>query len=65
MCLHVAAFVIPFNLIYNMTMFQKVEFRPFDLTSRGGGEGVCRQNIRYHVSAFVNKFSLISNMTIF
>ena len=37
-CHHVAAFVSPFNLIYNMTLFWKVEFWPID-PNPGGGEG--------------------------
>ena len=35
-------FVIPFNLIYNMTISEKLNFCL--LTQRSGGEGVCGQN---------------------
>ena len=63
-CYHVAAFVIPFNLIYNMTRFwKKNEFWPFDSTPRV--RGVCGQNIYYHVGACVIPFNLICNMTEF
>ena len=39
-CYHVAAFVIPFNLICNQTMFWKSWTWPFERTPRLGGSGV-------------------------
>ena len=65
-CYHVAARVVSFNLICNMTTFRKIytgslTFRPNPL-----GRGcVCWQNICYHVAASVVSFNLICNMTIF
>ena len=61
-CYHVAACVIPFNLICNMTIFWKVKFSPPSHQGRGG---VCGQNICYNVAAFVIPFNFICNMTIF
>ena len=62
MCLHVAAFVIPFNLINTMTTFRKVNF---DLTHLSRGGGICRQTVCYHVAENVIPLNLICNMTIF
>ena len=63
-CYHVAASVVSFNLICNMTTFRKrysLTFRPHPL-----GRGcVCGQNICYHVAASIVSFNLICNMTIF
>ena len=63
-CYHVAASVVSFNLICNMTTFRKrysLTFWPHPL-----GRGcVCGQNICYHVAASVVSFNLICNMTIF
>ena len=60
-CYHVAASVVSFNLICNITTFRKIyslTFWPHYL-----GQGcVCGQNICYHVAA---SFNLICNMTIF
>ena len=52
-------FVIPINLICNMTMFWK----SLILTPPAGSGEFCRQNICYHVAAFVIPFNLIRNMT--
>ena len=63
-CYHVAASVVSFNLICNMTTFRKrysLTFWPHPL----GGGCVCGQNICYHVAASVVSFNLICNMTIF
>ena len=60
---HVAALVIPFNLIYSMTISVKLNL--YLLTppkGRGGGLG---QNICYHVAVRVILFYLICNITIF
>ena len=48
-CYHVAAFVIPFNSICNMTIFRK----SLILTSPLGTWVFCGQNICYHVAADV------------
>ena len=67
-CYHFSAFVIPSNMICNMTIFwKKVEFWSYDHTFRvrGWGWGVCCQNICYHVALFVIPFYLICNMTMF
>ena len=52
-CNHVAAFVIPFNLIC-MKKFNFDLLTPWEDRGRGGGGGGggCRQNISYHVSTF-------------
>ena len=68
-CYHVAAFMIPFNLLCNRTMFRKrlnLIFWPHTLGSwvEGGGGGVCVQNI-CHVAEFMIPFNLICNMTMF
>ena len=62
-CYDVAAFVIPFNLICNMTMhdLKTLNFLPFYLQGRGGGS--VGKNICYHVVAFVITFNLLGNMT--
>ena len=63
-CYHVAASVVSFNLICNMTTFRKIyslTFWPHPL----GRESVCGQNICYHVVASFVSFNLICNMTIF
>ena len=61
---HVAASVVSFNFIWNMTTFRKIyslTFWPLPL-----GQGcVCGQNICYHIAASVVSFNLICNMTIF
>ena len=62
-CYHVAAFVITFNWIFNMTMFLKSRILTFCPHSRvkGGVCGwglVCGQNICYHVAAFVISLNL-------
>ena len=61
---HIAASIVSFNLICNMTTFRKrysLTFWPHPL-----GRGcVCGQNICYHVAARVVSFNLICNMTIF
>ena len=61
---HVAASVISFNLICNMTTFKKMyslTFCPHPL-----GQGcVCGQNIWYHAAASIVSFNLICNTTIF
>ena len=63
-CYHVAASIVSFNLICNMTTFRKrynLTFWPHPL-----GRGcVCGQNICYHVAASFASFNLICNMTIF
>ena len=65
-CYHVATFVIPFNLICNMTCSEKIEFWPFDPTRRDGGMWGEGKNICYHVAAYVISFNLICNsMTMF
>ena len=63
-CLHVAAFVIPFNLICNMTMFWKFWNLTYWPHPRAGGGGL-RANYCYHVAAFMILFNLICNMTVF
>ena len=63
-CYHVAASIVSFNLICNMTTFRKrysLTFWPHPL----GWGCVCGQNICYHVAASVVSFNLICNMTIF
>ena len=72
---HVAAFLIPFNLICNITVFWKSWILTFWLQpggpgmeaggGGGGGKGVCWQNICHHAAAFVIPFNLICNMTVF
>ena len=64
-CYHVAAFIIPLNLICKMTMlWRNLNFDLLDppQISGGGGAGVCGSNICYHVAAFVIPFNLICNM---
>ena len=61
-CYHIAAFPIPFNLIWNMTMFCKSYIWPFDPRVGGRGRG---QNICYHFTALAITFNLICNMTMF
>ena len=58
-------FVIPFNLICNMTMFWKRWILTYCPIPRVLGEGVCGQNIFYHVAVFVILFNLICTVTIF
>ena len=61
---HVAASVVSFNLICNMTSFRKIyslTFWPHPLCRAC----VCGQNTCYHVAASVVSFNLICNMTIF
>ena len=63
-CYHVAASVVSFNLICNMTTFRKkysLTFWPHPL----GWGCVCGQNICYHVAASIVSFNLICNMTTF
>ena len=64
---HVAAFVITFNSIcnmsLNMTMFWKS--KNFDSKGHGGGGGVWGQNMCYHAAELVVPFNLICNMTMF
>ena len=63
-CYHVAASVVSFDLICNITTFRKkysLTFWPHPL-----GQGcVCGQNICYSVAASIVSFNLICNMTIF
>ena len=63
-CYHVAAYLIPFNLICNMTFWKrwKLTFWPYPL---GKGMGFWGQNICNNVAAFVIPFNLIYNMTKF
>ena len=63
-CYHVAASVVSFNLICNMTTFRKIYSLTFWPHPLGQGY-VCGQNICYHVAASVVSFNLICNMTIF
>ena len=58
------AFMIPFNLICNITMFWKSWIFTFT-PPRVRGVGVCGQDICYDVAAFVIPFNLICNMTMF
>ena len=63
-CYHVAASVVSFNLICNLTTFRKI----YSLTvwPHPLGQGcVCGQNIRYNVAASIVSYNLIYNMTIF
>ena len=59
---HVAAFVIPFNLICNMTMFWKSWIKTCDSIPGSGGGGVgggiCGQSSCYHVAACGIPFNL-------
>ena len=69
-CYHVAAFVILFNLICNMTMFWKSRIIPFEPSHRvwGGGERVGRYlRVKYllHIAAFLILFNLICDMNMF
>ena len=66
-CYHVAASVVSFNLICNMTTFRKIyRLYKFDIWPHPLGQGcVCGQNICYHVAASVFSFNLICNKTIF
>ena len=71
-CYHVAAFMIPFNLICNMPLFWKKWILIFWIhtlgswsAGGGGGCGFCMQNICYHVGAFMFPFNLICNLTMF
>ena len=59
-CYTVAAFVIPFNLVCNMTMFWKKIILTFRRRPQGRGGGVCRQTICYHFATFrdSNKFDM-------
>ena len=63
-CYHVAASVVSFNLICNMTTFRKIyslTFWPHPL-----GQGcVCGHIICYQIAASVVSFNLICSMTIF
>ena len=62
LCLYVNAFLIPLNLICNMTWFcKKVNFDP---TPRVGGGGL-RVKYCYFVAACVIHFNLICIMTMF
>ena len=63
-CYHVAASVISFNLICNMTTFRKIYSLTFWPHPLGRG-CVCGQNICHLVAASVVSFNLICNMTIF
>ena len=59
-CYHVAAFVIPFNLICNMTLFWKsktLTFWPLGSGTCVWG-GVCGENICYHV-CYISWFQVI------
>ena len=59
--LHVAAFAILFNFIWNINMFSISLILIFNPTPKveWGREKVCRQNICCHVSEFENLFNLI------
>ena len=48
-CYHVAAFVILFNLICSMTVFEKVEFGPFDHIPKSSQGVRHRPSIEIHV----------------
>ena len=63
-CYHVAASVVSFYLICNMTTVRKIYSLTFWPRPLGRG-CVCGQNICYHVAASVVSFNLICNMTIF
>ena len=63
-CYHVAASIVSFNLICNMTTFRKRYSLTFWHHPLGRG-CVCGQNICYHVAASVVSFNLICNMTTF
>ena len=63
-CYHIAASVVSFNLICNMTTFRKIYSLTFWPHPLGQGY-VCGQNICYHIAASVASFNLICNMTIF
>ena len=52
-------FIIPFNLICNMTMFWK------SWGGGGGGRGIWGQNISYHVAASMILLNLMCNVTVF
>ena len=65
-CNHAALFVIPFNLICNMTVLKKLNFETKGQGEQGGvGGGFCVQNICYQVAAFTIPFNLTCNMTVF
>ena len=57
-CYHVAAIVVSFNLICNMTTFRKIYSLTFWPHPLGRG-CVCGQNICYHVAASIFSFNLI------
>ena len=63
-CYHVAASVVSFNLILNITTFKKIYSLTLWPHSQVKG-CVCGQNICYYVAASVFSFNLICNMTIF
>ena len=58
-------FVIPFNLVCNMTIFWKSWILTYGPIPMVLGEGVCGQNIFYNVAVFVILFNLICTVTIF
>ena len=60
---HVAAFVILFNLICNMTMFPKGGILNYSPPPQG--QGGCRQNISYAFAAIVILLNLICSIPIF
>ena len=62
-CYHVAALVVPFNLIYNM--FWKKWIMTLWPHSQVGEGRDCRQNVCFHVASYLILFNLICNMTMF
>ena len=59
-------FVIPFNLICNMTnVLKKLNFDLLTPSPGSGGGGGCGQNICYHVAVFVIPFNLKYNIIMF
>ena len=59
-------FMIPFNLISNMTVFQKsydFDLLPASTRSRGGRPAI--KKIYYRVAVIVISFYLVCNMTMF
>ena len=60
-CYHVVTFMVPFNLICNMTMSLKksiLTLLPHSIV-RGGGGWFCVQNISYRVAEVMIPFNMI------